>query len=755
MPKITREVNVKLKLYLQEFNNNIREADRQINMVYKSLKLASAEFKNNGDQVKYLETRLDGMNKIQEITSKKIVDTEEALAKAKKELGENSKTVNDLEKELMDLRIAHERNATQLKALSKEFELAKNSMVQFGKGAIEAGKNLDEIGNKIQDVGKSMMIVSAGITAAMVGIVNSAIDFESAFAGVAKTFPGTEEKLNKLRVEIREMALEIPATTTELSAVAEAAGQLGIHEDNIASFTKTMTNLGVATNLSAEEAATVLARFKNITGMNESDFDKLASSIVELGNNFATTERDIAAMALNLAAAGKQVGLTESEILAISATLSSLGLEAQAGGTAFSKLMLRMQVAVETGNSDLQHFADIAKTSAEGFSEAFANDATGALNSFLEGLGNTEEVGASAIVMLDEMGISEVRLRDAILRTSGATEMFNDALDASSSAWNKNTALSEEAEKRYETTESKMQILKNTLNEVGISFGELLLPAIQEVLESLKGFLTSIKNMNPETKKTILIIAGVVAAIGPAVFAIGTIIKVVAALTTAVGYMTTFIGGGTAALTALGGTAATIVKVMSALASPITLIVIAIAALVAAVVYLWNTNDEFKENIILIWNSIAEAIGPIISVIQAIIGVFISWIQTGVESIMGVLQGLITFLAGVFTGDWGKAWDGLKMIALNIINAVIGFFEGMVNGFINGLNAMIRVANKIPGVNMEEINHVDWKIKLDASDTSGQSIGRVNMTINATVREEADVDRLTTEINRNLGLGII
>src|SRR5690606_23239827 len=104
------------------------------------------------------------------------------------------------------------------------------------------------------------------------------------------------EQLASLRQGIRDMAMEIPASTTEISAVAEAAGQLGIQTESIESFTRTMIDLGEATNLSSDQAATEFARFANIVGMSQKDFDRLGSSVVALGNTMATTEAEISSM---------------------------------------------------------------------------------------------------------------------------------------------------------------------------------------------------------------------------------------------------------------------------------------------------------------------------------------------------------------------------------------------------------------------------------------------------------------------------
>lgn len=121
------------------------------------------------------------------------------------------------------------------------------------------------------------------------------------------------------------MAKEIPASTTEIAAVAEAAGQLGIETESIEEFTRTMIDLGEATNMTADVAATEFARFANITQMSQEDFDRLGSSVVALGNSMATTEAEISSMAMRLAAQGSQVGMTEAQIMALAGTMSSLG----------------------------------------------------------------------------------------------------------------------------------------------------------------------------------------------------------------------------------------------------------------------------------------------------------------------------------------------------------------------------------------------------------------------------------------------
>lgn len=320
-------------------------------------------------------------------------------------------------------------------------------------------------------------------------VVQTGIQFESAFAGVQKTVDATDEELAGFRQGIRDMAKEIPQTAAEISSVAEAAGQLGIKNEYLLSFSRTMSDLGVATNMSATEAATALARLANITQMPQENFDRLGSTIVALGNNLATTESEITEMGLRLAGAGSQVGMTEAQILGLAGAISSVGIEADAGGSAVSTVMTKMQLAVEQGGESLEQFANVAGMSAAEFQQAFREDAAQALVSFVEGLGNMESRGQSAIATLADMEITEIRQRDALLRLAGAGNVLSESLGIATQAWDENNALTNEAEQRYQTLESRLQILKNNIDDFAISLYDGIRDPMAEVVSESIGYV--------------------------------------------------------------------------------------------------------------------------------------------------------------------------------------------------------------------------------------------------------------------------
>lgn len=418
--------------------------------------------------------------------------------------------------------------------------LTSNAMKKIQKDLKTLGKSMETVGKQMKEAGTIMTkAFTVPLTAISVAALKMAIDFETAFTGVRKTVNATEEEFKELEKGIREMALRIPASTEEIAGVAEAAGQLGVKTKDILAFTEVMINLGNTTNLSANEAAVSLARFMTVMGTSKNDVGKLGSVIVDLGNNFETTESEILMMASRLKNSGKIIGLSESQILGMAAALTSVDINAEAGGTAFSKLMIKIASAVDEGGDKLNNFAEVADMSASDFQTAFKTDAGGAIIDFVEGLGRVKESGKSTFAVMEELGLSEVRLRNALLGVSQAGDKLRDATDRGSEAWEKNEALAKEAELRYKTTASQLRILWNRIKDVGLSLGEELIPMLIEGIKKLEPFINQLKkavtwfgNLEESTKKLFVGSAAVLAIGGPALLALG-------ALTAAMGFFVT------------------------------------------------------------------------------------------------------------------------------------------------------------------------------------------------------------------------
>lgn len=427
--------------------------------------------------------------------------TSASLEKQTAKLNELSGALEEAGVNTDDLSHSSEQLAGKIDTLKKKQGEAADKAMTFGDKAGQAFNQVHEA------------IVAAGIAVALKEIyeyfascAQASMDFESAITGVAKTTDLTDEELAAMSDSIKALSTEIPATTEEIAAVAEAAGQLGIQKDALLDFTEIMTMLGTATNMTADEAATSLARFANITGMATDNYGRLGSVIVDLGNNFATTESEIVAMGTRLASAGKLAGLTEPEIMALAAAMSSVGIEAEAGGTAMTQTLNAIEKAVAKGGDDLSEFARIAGMSSEEFSSAWKNDAMSALTSFIGGLGKLDEQGESTVLVLEDLGLTGIRQSNMLKALGLAADQMTGAVNTANTAWQQNTALTNEANKRYTTAQSRLTMMQNAYNNLKVAIGDAYTPALSEAY----GVGTKVLN---EITKFVQANPGVVAAI--------------------------------------------------------------------------------------------------------------------------------------------------------------------------------------------------------------------------------------------------
>lgn len=358
----------------------------------------------------------------------------------------------------------------------------------------------------LDETGRGLMVFGALTVAAFGLATNEAIQWESAWAGVTKTVDGSAAEMARLEDQLRQLATTLPATHEEIAAVAEAAGQLGVAREDVASFTKVMIDLAETTDLTADDAATSIAQMMNVMQTAPEDVGRVGAALVALGNDGASTESQILGMAQRIAGAGAQLGLTEGEVLAIANALASVGIEVEAGGSAISSVMKEIQLAISTGSEEVAEYAAVAGMSAEAFTSLWGQDAAAGLDAFVTGLGQVSASGGDAIKTLYDLDITQVRQSDALLRLAGSGDLLTDSLLLGNQAWADNTALLEEAAKRYATTESQVQVARNQLVDAGIDVGTVLLPALVAVVGTLSDLIRAWQDVPGPIRDTLVVV---------------------------------------------------------------------------------------------------------------------------------------------------------------------------------------------------------------------------------------------------------
>ena len=567
---LKQQVAAATKQY-ERFSRELGESDSATLAAKANLDALSQEYADSSAEVKKLEGQLAA-------NTKSLQNNADAVTKARTNLNNAQGAFRQTEQQI---RTTTERLARMQSAWTK----AGDTLTAFGKKCASVSASMEKLG-KGMTATLTTPVLALGTAA-----IKASVEYESAFASVRKTVDATEAEYEQLSDAVKKMSTEVATDAADIAEVMANAGQLGIQNDYLVEFTRTMIDLGNSTDIAADEAATAIAQFANITKMSQADFGRFGSALVDLGNNYATTESAIMNMATRLAAAGSQVGLTQAQILGFATALSSVGLEAQAGGTAFSKAMIEMQVAVETNGKSLKDFARVAGLTTEEFKALWNSDPAGAIEKFIVGLSQMDEQGVSSIVTLQEMGFTEVRLRDTLMRATNATELFSEAQQTATSAWQENVALSSEAGKRYATTESKLKNLKNTAVLAAQRIGDDLNPTVQRLIDGASDLIEKFMSLDESQRLMIIKFAAIAAAAGPAILVFSKIVKGVGTVSTGIGKfaLTVAKAGGAQSL---GGSWKGFLSVLSK--SPAAWIAVA-AAVIAATVALADYVSGAKQ----------------------------------------------------------------------------------------------------------------------------------------------------------------
>ena len=540
--------------------------------VNSAIKKTQTELKGLNSLLKMDPTNIALITQKQKLLSAAVIDTKDKLdALRETQRLIDSGEVEATEEQYRDLEREIASTEAKLKKLTNEQrQFASVSAVQLQ----AVGREFQQIGQKMTEAGQALLPLTAAIGAVGAASLAVSIQFESSFAGVKKTVDATAEELEELAESARAAAMVKPVDVNSINQIMELGGQLGIATDQLGKFASVIGDLDVATNMDIESASTNLAQFMNICGTATENIDRLGATLVGLGNNSATTESAIMDMAMRIAGSGSQIGMTESQILGLSASLSSVGIAAESGGTAISTIMSQIDKDVAKGGEGLQAWAEVAGMSAQQFAEAWGRDASGTLITFIAGMQEAVEAGGNINLVLEDLGVTSLRQTDTLKRLTSAADLMASTIDVANVAWEENVALSNEAAQRYQTTESRLVMLKNQVVDIGISIGNglktallALMDVLQPVLSAIQGAARAFEQANPAVQMLIISATGLAAGMGPLLIITGKITSGMGSLMIALGQSASAFAAKAAA--ASGDTAATIANSTAANANVI------------------------------------------------------------------------------------------------------------------------------------------------------------------------------------------
>lgn len=403
-----------------------------------------------------------------------------------------------------------------------------------------------------------------GLTLPLVGafskIISEGNKFESALAGVLKTteelttFSSTidDPGIRAFGQELRNLSKEIPITAIELANIAEVAGQLGVDgSEDLREFTEVVAKLGVTTNVSSEQAATALARIGNVLQIQPEGFTEFVkragSAVVALGNQLPVTESEILEFAKQFSATAGVFGFAKQSVFSIAAAFKAVGANTEAATTALSLTFQQFQSLINSGGAGANYLQNLLDYDSLAILEQkFVNEPEDVLQRFLIALKESEN---DAAIILDNLSLDQQRTFRELAKAAGGADLLAEAFSIAGKEFaltgdelDTASALVEEAGKRFQTVESKIQILINKVSDFAVRVRDLLKPNILAVLETLDDFVERIAGLSDQAILTALKIGSMAAAFGVLTVGTGVFIGIISSAIGVLGQFTGLIG---------------------------------------------------------------------------------------------------------------------------------------------------------------------------------------------------------------------
>ena len=621
-------------------------------------------------------------------TSEKLETLKEAQKQAKEQLerGELGQDKYDaLQREIVE-------TEQELKRLQEQ---AATTSVTLEKIAA-AGDKFEKAGDSITNAGKQISVASAAVTGLGVAAVKTAADFDSAMANVAAISGATGDDLQALRDKAREMGEKTKFSASEAADAMSYMAMAGWKTGDMLSGIEGIMHLAAASGEDLATTSDIVTDALTAFGLTAEDSAHFADILAAASSNANTNVSMMGETFKYCAPVAGALGYSAEDVAEAIGLMGNAGIKSTQAGTALRTMMTKLQgelklsgealgeVTIQTANADgsMRELSDILADCRTAFSKMSESEAAAAAETLV---GKNAMSGFLALMNSAPGDID--KLRNAIENCDGSAEDMAAIMQ--------------------DNLNGQLTILKSQLEELAISFGEMLMPVIRKVVTAVQGFVDKLNNMDEAQRKTIITIGLVIAALGPFLVILGTVISTVgksmkayASAAKGIKKLMVAVKSGTGIFGKLG-------TALGGISAPVLAIVAVIAVLVAAFTHLWKTNDGFRENIIATWTQIKETVSnfcqgivdrlnslgfefsSITEVLKAVWDGFCNllgpvfegafrFISDTLSTVLDVILNTVDFFIAVFSGDWEGAWEAVKNIFSSIWNGLVSWFTNIL-----------------------------------------------------------------------------
>lgn len=651
-------------------------------------------------------------------------------------LVEKKRALQELEKANKTAGMSAQQLVEREKALATEARKAKLAQEKLAainaKSAAWRDRTQNAKGSILSGVGQIGYIASAASSMALP--VKQAMQMEDAMAEIKKVVDFKNPTgLKEMEKALERMSLSIPMTADGLAKITAAAGQAGIAEEDLLRFTETAAKMGVAFDISAEEAGEMMAKWRSGMNLTQDQAESLADATNALSNNNAALAKQVGEALKRYGALGKVAGLTEKQTAAMAATIIGAGAEAEVAATGMNAFMRSLTKGGSMTDLQKAAFGNLGFDALQ-LQKDIQTDAPKTIFAVLDAIKTKLPKELQMQYLTAMFGEEGARAMGPMLAN---TEKLRENFDLVAKSEKFAGSMLNEFRSRSATTSNSLTLMKNSFTYVSRAIGKPMLGPLREFSESMVQAATVAGdwiNKNQSLVTMALKVAGALVMVKGSVIAAKMAFSGLMLVVTP--FYRTFLlcqkamvlyrnSAAAAAFTtkALGFASFAASKSMAGLkfalnavgwamkfmfCNPIGLAIGAVGLLITAGVALYKNWDDVKAYLGSLWTSFNEKFPGMASVVK---GMY----DSAVNSINGIkteFKGLLTFVTGAFSGDWAKAWDGAKMAFAGCFQALPDFAKGplnlvisLANKAIAGLNSLgsFKIPDMVPGIGGQSV----------------------------------------------------
>ena len=629
-----------------------------------ALKGVNTEIRNTQSQLKDVEKLL----KLDPGNTELIAQKHRLLAQAVSETREKLETLKTAQQQADEALRNGTISQDQYDALQREIveteqrlrsleEQANQSATALQKiGA--TGEKLQTVGNKISSVGQKLLPVTGVVTGLGTAAVKTAADFDSAMSKVAAVSGATGSDFDSLRDKAREMGAKTKFSATEAADAMNYMAMAGWKTEDMLSGIEGVMYLAAASGEDLATTSDIVTDALTAFGLTAADSGHFADVLAAASSNANTNVSMMGETFKYCAPVAGALGFSVEDTAEAIGLMGNAGIKASQAGTSMRSIMTNLTGDVKLSGAAIGDVT-IATTNADGSMRSLSSilaDCRVAFGGMTEAeKANNAEALVGKNAMSGFLALMNAAPED-IEKVSGAVNNCKDAA--------KNMA-----DTMQDNLEGQLTILKSQLQELAISFGDLLLPAVRSIVSGLQGMVNVLNAMPDGVKRVIMIVALLAAALGPVLIIIGKTLS-------AIGTIMTWAPKLAGAISAVKGAFAALSATM--MANPIAIVIAAIAALVAAFIYLWNTNEEFRKFWIRLWNEIKEVAVQVWTAVSQFLVSAWNGIRTVITTVMNAIRTVIT-----------TVWNGIRTIISTVLNGIRGTVNSVWNGIRNTISSVV------------------------------------------------------------------